>query len=65
MVEEGVSAILVPPGRVKPLADAIKRLASDPALRSSMAAAAKARAAHFSFDSFYDAITDIYTANGR
>ncbi len=65
VVEEGVSAILVPPGRVKPLADAIKRLASDPALRSSMAAAAKARAAHFSFDSFYDAITDIYTANGR
>lgn len=65
VLEDGSSAILVPPGNAPALAEAISRLAADKALRAEMAAAARKRAELFSYDRFYDAITDIYTANGR
>jgi glycosyltransferase involved in cell wall biosynthesis len=37
LVEDGVTGLLVPPGRVQPIADAIARLAQDGALRERMA----------------------------
>ncbi len=43
LVEDGVTGQLVPPRDVDALADAIQRLAADPALRQSMAAAGRSR----------------------
>lgn len=43
-VVEGVTGLLVPPSTVPPLADALRRLAADPALRRTMGAAGRARA---------------------
>ena len=44
-VVDGNTGILVPPAAVAPLAAALQRLASDPALRARMGAAGRARAA--------------------
>jgi glycosyltransferase involved in cell wall biosynthesis len=43
-VERGVTGFLTPPGVVAPLAIALNRLVSDPALRAAMGAAGRARA---------------------
>jgi glycosyltransferase involved in cell wall biosynthesis len=43
LVEDGRSGLLVPPGRADLLANALTRLTGDPALRASLAAAARAR----------------------
>ncbi len=43
-VADGETGLLVPPGAVAPLAAALARLASDPALRARMGAAGRARA---------------------
>ncbi len=43
-VVDGETGLLVPPGTVAPLADALRRLAEDPALRARMGAAGRARA---------------------
>ena len=43
-VVDGVTGLLVPPMLVAPLADALHRLAADPALRAAMGAAGRARA---------------------
>jgi glycogen(starch) synthase len=42
-IADGVEGVLVPPGRVEPLADALLRLLGDEELRSRMAIAAAAR----------------------
>lgn len=44
LISDGETGILVPPGEPRPLADAIRRLASDRALRERMGRAARARA---------------------
>jgi glycosyltransferase involved in cell wall biosynthesis len=44
MVEEEVTGLLVPPATVAPLAQALGRLAEDPALRARLGAAGRARA---------------------
>jgi glycosyltransferase involved in cell wall biosynthesis len=44
LIEHDVSGLLVPPGRVEPLTDAIVRLAGDPGLRARLADAARRRA---------------------
>ncbi len=50
-VEDGVQGILVPPDRIRPLADAIRWLASDPDGRARMGEAARQRAvAEFSHE---------------
>jgi glycosyltransferase involved in cell wall biosynthesis len=47
-VIEGETGLLVPPATVAPLAEALQRLAADPALRARLGAAGRARAlAHF------------------
>jgi glycosyltransferase involved in cell wall biosynthesis len=43
LVEDGAGGLLVPPGRPDALADALERLARDPALRASLAAAGRAK----------------------
>jgi glycosyltransferase involved in cell wall biosynthesis len=43
-VVEGETGLLVPPGTVAPLADALNRLVADPALRSRMGEAGRSRA---------------------
>jgi glycosyltransferase involved in cell wall biosynthesis len=43
-VEQGVTGLLVPPGESTPLAEALQRLAADPALRRRMGEAGRARA---------------------
>lgn len=43
-VVEGETGFLVPPRSVTPLAEALRKLASDPALRAAMGAAGLARA---------------------
>jgi glycosyltransferase involved in cell wall biosynthesis len=43
-VVPGVTGLLVPPRQVAPLADALARLAADPALRAAMGEAGRARA---------------------
>jgi glycosyltransferase involved in cell wall biosynthesis len=43
-VVHGVTGLLVPPRQVPPLADALRRLAADPALRATMGAAGRERA---------------------
>ena len=44
IVEEGVTGLLVPPGQPDPLADALRRLLDDPALRLSMGQRGRERA---------------------
>ncbi len=64
-VIDGVTGFLVPPGDEHALAARINELVTDPALRTRMAEAARQRAAEFTYDRFYKAITDIYSGNGR
>ena len=51
-VLDGVTGLLVPPREVAPLADALQRLAADPAMRRRMGEAGRARAV-----AFYDEAT--------
>jgi glycosyltransferase involved in cell wall biosynthesis len=51
LVETDVTGILVPPGDARAIADALERLARDPALRARLAAGGRARvAAEFDLD---------------
>ena len=50
-VEDGISGFLVPPDDAAAVADRLRRLIEDPALRRRMAAAARAKA----LDEFADA----------
>jgi glycosyltransferase involved in cell wall biosynthesis len=44
LADDGREALLVPPGDVRALADALRRLATEPALRRSLGEAARRRA---------------------
>ena len=60
-VEDGVTGLLVAPGDVPALADALRRLADDPALRESMGAAARARVLErFSVDAMVEGNLAVY-----
>jgi len=56
VVREGSEGFLVPPADVEALAEAMERLGSDPALRESMAVAARARAEEFDWPRYHSAL---------
>ncbi len=60
LIEHGVNGLLVPPGDAIALAAAIETLASDPALRVRMGAAARATAERYSWDACTEAHLDLY-----
>jgi len=62
IVEDGVSGILVNPGDVKGLAEAIDRVASDPAWRVAAGTAARAKMSDFSWDSMVQRNLDVIGA---
>ena len=60
-IEDGVTGLLTPSGDVHELAVAMKRIADDPALRSTLAGAARARAlTDFSAAALSAALVDFY-----
>lgn len=62
IVEDGVSGILVNPGDVEGLTEAIGRVASDPAWRAAAGTAARAKMSEFSWDSMVQRNLDIMGA---
>ncbi len=62
LVEEGVTGFLVSPRDPAAYADAIARIAGDPALRRSMGEAGHARAAGYRWDAINQAVLDTYLA---
>jgi len=61
VVIDGENGLLVPPGEVAPLVDALRRLADDTALRARLGAAARATIEHgFDLDSCVDGLLAVY-----
>jgi glycosyltransferase involved in cell wall biosynthesis len=60
VLEDGVDALLVPPGDPGSLVDAMKRLASDPELRERLGRHAKLRSSMFDIAEASRAVGDIY-----
>jgi glycosyltransferase involved in cell wall biosynthesis len=65
MLEDGVDALLVPPGDPGVLAQAMKRLASDPELRERLGRQAKLRSSMFDIAEANRAVGDIYLQVAR
>jgi glycosyltransferase involved in cell wall biosynthesis len=64
-LEDGVDALLVPPGDPGSLVDAMKRLASDPELRHRLGHQAKLRSSLFDIAQASRAVDDIYLQVAR
>ena len=62
LIESGITGLLVTPGDVDALADALRKLHDDPALRQSLAAAAAATVARFDAETIARQIQDVYDA---
>lgn len=60
LVEDGVTGLLVPPGRPEPLAAAVRRLLGDPARAKEMAAAARKRVADLRWDRLVHRVYAVY-----
>jgi len=60
VITDGVEGLLVPPGRADALADAVSRLARDPAQRGRLADASLARSALFDVGSAAHAVESVY-----
>jgi glycosyltransferase involved in cell wall biosynthesis len=65
VLEDGVDALLVPPGDPGALVDAMKRLASDPELRERLGRHAKLRSTMFDIAEAGRAVGDIYLRVAR
>ncbi len=65
VLEDGVDALLVPPGDPGSLADAMKRLASDPELRARLGRRAKLRSSTFDIAEASRVVGDIYLRVAR
>jgi glycosyltransferase involved in cell wall biosynthesis len=65
VLEDGVDALLVPPGDPGSLVDAMKRLASDPELRERLGRHAKLRSSMFDIAEAGQAVGDIYQRVAR
>jgi teichuronic acid biosynthesis glycosyltransferase TuaC len=60
VVADGESGFLVPPDDVGATTRAIERLISDPSLRATMSASARARSRLFAFDRYCNSLKDFY-----
>ena len=60
MITDGVDGLIVPPERADELADALKRLISDPEMRQRLARGAKTRSSLFDLASASRAVETIY-----
>jgi phosphatidyl-myo-inositol alpha-mannosyltransferase len=60
VVRDGVDGLLTPRGDARALAEALRRLALDPAARTRMAAAAHARAGRFAWPHVAAEVSDVY-----
>ena len=60
VLEDGTDALLVPPGDVSALVDAVVHLASDPELRRTLGQRAKERSAMFDIAEANRAVGDVY-----
>jgi L-malate glycosyltransferase len=60
LVEHGVNGLLVPPGDVRALADALTVMATDPVLRERMAVESRDRVERFSWDACVQSHIDLY-----
>jgi len=65
VVEDGVNGLLVPPGDVEALAEAIRRFAAEPELRSRLREAAAPSVARFAPDVVYGELERILAACAR
>jgi len=64
IIEHGKTGLLYPPGDVSALADAMKTLASDPALRSRLGEAARIKAKEFAPEIIAQKVMDFYRELG-
>ena len=62
IVQPGRTGFLVPPRDVKAYADAIERIARDPALKARLGAAGQARAQSYDWDAVNEAVIESYLA---
>ncbi|MGD9703403.1 MAG: glycosyltransferase [Acidimicrobiia bacterium] len=60
IVHHEIDGLLVPPGDVTALADALRRLAGDPALRTRLAAAGRDTAGHYSAERIGQEVERVY-----
>jgi glycosyltransferase involved in cell wall biosynthesis len=60
VLEEGRSALLVPPGQAEPLAEALARVIDDAALRSSLGRAAREASHRYDVDACVAQMQDLY-----
>lgn len=66
IIADGRTGLLVPAGDARALADAVKRLIDDSALRRSMAQAGQeSYRREFGYERFYNSILNIYNGNGH
>ncbi len=66
IVDDGVTGILVPPGEVLPLAEALRALLIDPEQRARFAVAARIRAKeHFAFDTMVTRYAELFRSLTR
>lgn len=58
VVRDGIEGLLIPPGNVERLAEAMERLGEDPARRAAMSAAARTRAESFDWPRYHRAVAE-------